>query len=120
MFRTSVHHILSFFAGMERFFVRECILILVLGFLPGSTLFGQVDPAAYPAGLRSEIERTGNDSLKIEKLFDLAFFYFDYEGEDHRSDSLGQIAITHGISRATVHRVIHEQMPANDGVQKGI
>jgi hypothetical protein len=86
---------------MERFFVRECILILVLGFLPGSTLFGQVDPAAYPAGLRSEIERTGNDSLKIEKLFDLAFFYFDYEGEDHRSDSLGQIAI--GLAEAS-HR----------------
>jgi DNA invertase Pin-like site-specific DNA recombinase len=47
----------------------------------------------------------------------------DREGilrERQDGQSLGQIASTHGISRATVHRVIHEQMPANDGVQKGI
>jgi DNA invertase Pin-like site-specific DNA recombinase len=34
--------------------------------------------------------------------------------------SLGQIARTHHISRATVHRVVHEQMPANDTFQKEV
>jgi DNA invertase Pin-like site-specific DNA recombinase len=34
--------------------------------------------------------------------------------------SLGQIAKTHRISRATVHRVVHEQMPADSTVQKGV
>ena len=34
--------------------------------------------------------------------------------------SLGQIAKTHRISRATVHRVVHEQMPADITVQKGV
>ena len=34
--------------------------------------------------------------------------------------SLGQIARTHRASRATIHRIIHEQMPANEGVQKGV
>ena len=34
--------------------------------------------------------------------------------------SLGQIAKAHRISRATVHRVIHEQMPPETAVQKGV
>ena len=34
--------------------------------------------------------------------------------------SLGRIAKEHGISRATVHRVIHEKMPAGDAVPKGL
>ncbi|MDR3717442.1 MAG: recombinase family protein [Bryobacteraceae bacterium] len=34
--------------------------------------------------------------------------------------SLGQIAKAHGVSRATVHKVIHEEMPNNSTVQKGL
>jgi DNA invertase Pin-like site-specific DNA recombinase len=34
--------------------------------------------------------------------------------------SLGQIAKTHRISRATVHRVIHGQIPADTTVPKGV
>ena len=34
--------------------------------------------------------------------------------------SLGQIARTHRISRATVHRVVHEQMAAEPAVPKGV
>jgi hypothetical protein len=60
---------------------------------PGSVLYGQVDPVAYPACLKREIEKTDNDSVKIEKLFDLAYFYFDYEGEDERADSASGISI---------------------------
>ena len=40
--------------------------------------------------------------------------------ERKHGQSLGQIAKTHRISRATVHRVVHEQMPAKDAVQKGV
>ena len=34
--------------------------------------------------------------------------------------SLGQIAKTHRISRATVHRIVHEDMPAETTVPKGV
>jgi DNA invertase Pin-like site-specific DNA recombinase len=34
--------------------------------------------------------------------------------------SLGQIAKAHDISRGTVHKVIHEEMPAQTPVQKGL
>jgi DNA invertase Pin-like site-specific DNA recombinase len=37
-----------------------------------------------------------------------------------RGQSLGQIAKAHNISRATVHRVIHEEMPAQTPVPKGV
>jgi DNA invertase Pin-like site-specific DNA recombinase len=40
-------------------------------------------------------------------------------GDRRRGQSLGQIARTHSISRATVHRVIHE-IPADSAVQKGV
>jgi hypothetical protein len=33
--------------------------------------------------------------------------------------SLGQIAMTHRISRATAHRGIHQEMPVITAVQKG-
>jgi hypothetical protein len=53
----------------------------------------QIDPVVYPSGLKQAIEKADNDSIRIEKLFDLAFFYYDYEGEDERSDSLSGIAV---------------------------
>jgi len=34
--------------------------------------------------------------------------------------SLGQIAKIHGISRATVHKVVHSEIPAESNVQKGV
>jgi DNA invertase Pin-like site-specific DNA recombinase len=40
-------------------------------------------------------------------------------GDRRRGQSLGQIARTHSISRATVHRVIHE-IPADSTVPKGV
>jgi DNA invertase Pin-like site-specific DNA recombinase len=40
--------------------------------------------------------------------------------ERQHGQTLGQIAKAHRISRATVHRVVHEQILPNDGVQKGV
>ena len=40
--------------------------------------------------------------------------------ERQHGQSLGQIARTHRISRATVHRVVHEQMPVKAAVPKGV
>ena len=37
-----------------------------------------------------------------------------------RGMSLGQIARAHGISRATVHKVVHEPIPVASAVQKGV
>jgi len=41
-------------------------------------------------------------------------------GDRRRGQSLGQIARSHHASRATIHRVIREQMPAGITVQKGV
>ena len=41
-------------------------------------------------------------------------------GERRRGQSLGQIARAHSISRTTVHRVLHLEMPAQAGVPKGL
>ncbi|MCX6249428.1 MAG: hypothetical protein NTX61_01630 [Bacteroidetes bacterium] len=60
---------------------------------PGSSLFSQVDPLNTPIRLWSEIKKTNNDSLKIEKLFDLAFFYFDLIGDDQLADSVSRLGI---------------------------
>jgi len=40
--------------------------------------------------------------------------------ERQHGQSLAQIARSHRASRATIHRVIHEQMPADITVQKGV
>jgi tetratricopeptide (TPR) repeat protein len=61
--------------------------------IPGSSLFSRNDPDVYPGKIVKEVGHTDNDSLKIEKLFDLAFFYDDYLGNDLLSDSVSRIAI---------------------------
>jgi hypothetical protein len=69
--------------------------LIFLLFIMGSThsLFCQVDPLAYPVRLWNEYKTAGKDSIKIERLFDLAFFYSDYMGDDNLADSASRIAI---------------------------
>jgi len=65
---------------------------LLLFMFQGYYLLSQTRPL-LPAGLINEVRRTNNDSLKIEKLFDLAFFYEDYMGKDQLADSISKAAI---------------------------
>jgi hypothetical protein len=55
--------------------------------------YGQSYPAAYINKLTSEYNNAKDDSLKIEKLSKLAFYYFDYLGNRHLADSTSQAAI---------------------------
>lgn len=80
-----------FFIRIKSFFV--ILLTLVLFVLHGNNIFCQVYPGNYPAKLSLEIKRAATDSLKIEKLFDLAFYYFNCAGDDQLADSLSQVAI---------------------------
>jgi|APCry1669189204_1035204.scaffolds.fasta_scaffold00003_47 hypothetical protein len=73
--------------GVSRTIVRTCIVLMTLLILPESHMFSQIDPLTQYGKLRDEIGLIKNDSLKIEKLFDLAFFYFDYLGDDYLADS---------------------------------
>lgn len=74
--------------------VKKYLFVFILLLLfPGSSLFSQVDPLNTPIRLWSEIKKTNNDSLKIEKLFDLAFFYFDLIGDDQLADSVSRLGI---------------------------
>jgi hypothetical protein len=66
------------------------ILLLILSAGRG---FCQVDPQAYTRKLLQECNITGNDSLKIETLSRLAFFYSDYLGDNETADSISETAI---------------------------
>jgi len=66
------------------------ILLLVF---PAGGLTAQIDPAVHTGKMLDEYRSTGNDSLKIEKLRELAFFYCDYLDENNVADSIGEIAI---------------------------
>jgi hypothetical protein len=67
------------------------VFILLLIFPAG--VFCQVDPPAYTRQLLQEFKSTDNDSLKIEALFRLAFYYSDYLGDYRSADSISETAI---------------------------
>jgi hypothetical protein len=67
------------------------VFILLLIFPAG--VFCQVDPPAYTRKLLQECIIADNDSLKIEKLSRLAFFYYDHLGDNKSADSISEIAI---------------------------
>ncbi len=54
---------------------------------------GQNNPATYIKRLSSEIRAASGDSLKIEKLSKLAFYYSDYLDDKHKADSISQQAV---------------------------
>jgi len=79
--------------AINRILVRTKVVLLILFMLPECALFSQVELLAPDYKIKDEIALTSNDSLKIEKLFDLAFFYFDYMGDDQLADSASGVAI---------------------------
>jgi hypothetical protein len=74
-------------------FVKACTVFLLLIMFPGGRVFCQVDPSAFADKLLSGYKKAGNDSLKIEILSDLAFYYFDFLGDNKTADSLSDAAI---------------------------
>lgn len=90
---------LSFFmdyrckSGLTRIMIKYSPLVFFLFFYPDIVAFSQVGTEINPAKAWDEIKKIDNDSLKIEKLFDLAYYYYDYSGDDRMADSVSDIAI---------------------------
>jgi hypothetical protein len=74
---------------------RAGFLFVLAFFFPviGYMALGQVHSAEYPVMTRAGIMHMPDDSLKIGKLFDLAFYYLDYLDDDRMADSLSQAAV---------------------------
>ena len=69
------------------------LLFILLQFIPQLARFLQADPAVNPVNKFYGIKKTDTDSLQIEKLFNRAFFFFDYMGDDQSADSISQVGI---------------------------
>ncbi len=61
-------------------------------------LIGQLDPEEKINLLFIESENAINDSIKIEKLFSIARFYFDYMGDEVKADSISETALEVAVS----------------------
>ena len=79
-------------ALMKNILPINLVLSLLLMFSAGG-LFCQVDPSAYVMKMWNEYKAADNDSLRIEKLSRLAFFYNDYLDDHMLTDSLSEQAI---------------------------
>jgi hypothetical protein len=82
-------HFYMYFCTMRKKYLTVFLFLII----PAGTLFSQPDPATYPTTCWNEIKNTNNDSLKIVKLFDLAFFYFDWMADNQLADSVSQIGL---------------------------
>ncbi|MCX6304993.1 MAG: hypothetical protein NT040_08495 [Bacteroidetes bacterium] len=83
-------------ANIGKYIIKINIFFFFLLIIPAFALFGQSDPLVYTRKLLQECNVTKNDSIKIEKLCNLAFFYYDYLGNNKVADSLGEAAIEAG------------------------
>ncbi len=77
---------------MKNMLPTNLVLSLLLMF-PAGGLFCQVDPSAFIMKIWNEYKAADNDSLRIEKLSRLAYFYNDYLDDTAMADSLSEQAI---------------------------
>lgn len=73
--------------------VKLKMVNILLVLLTALSLSSQIDPTVHTDKLWKAYQNTTIDSIKIGKLFDIAFFNFDYLGLDKYADSVSQIAI---------------------------
>ena len=78
---------------MEKNIVKASLFFILILMFPFGKLFCQVDPAANLRKLMDACKTANTDSLKIEKLSNLAFYYSDHLGEDKVADSISESAI---------------------------
>ncbi len=74
------------------------VTFLILLTFSTQMLVGQLNPEEKINLLLSEAENAINDSLKIEQLFSLAHFYYDYMGDEAKADSISEIALEVAVS----------------------
>jgi len=73
--------------------VNTRIIYLVLVCILSLKVSGQIDPTVYSKKIWLEYKNERNDSIKIEKLFTIAFLYYDYFGQNKLVDSVSDLAI---------------------------
>ena len=76
-----------FLIRVRTFFVHGLLMI------PALNSFSQQSPASVIHRINSEYSHAANDSLKIVKLYQLAYYYFDWLDDKKAADSLSEIAI---------------------------
>ncbi len=75
--------------------ISMAALVCILFLLPRpGNLFGQAGPAARFLNMRQAIETEHNDSTRIERLCDLAFFCNDFLDDHAIADSLSEVALS--------------------------
>jgi len=74
-------------------FGKVCAIVLLLAFNGSPVVSAPADPVSYTRNLWQEYLTAGNDSIKTERLFDLAFYYCDYIGDDRMADSVSQLGV---------------------------
>jgi hypothetical protein len=78
---------------MKHFFIVIGLLFFHCCFINPAFLFGQIEQNEFTEQVESEIRNAKDDSVKIERLFDLAYFHFDYLDNSRISDSICHIAL---------------------------
>jgi hypothetical protein len=83
----------------------------------GLTVRGQETGDTIAMRIGREIGMAGSDSIRIERMFDLAYHYSDRMGDDRKADSLSQAAvmIAEGSHRpALIQLACHRYIRSND------
>ena len=78
---------------MENGKIKTGFVFLLLLAFPAGAIFCQGDPSSSDRKLVHESRKTGSDSLAIEKLSSLAFYYCDDQGDNKSADSISGIAV---------------------------
>ncbi len=73
-------------------FIKAVIFLLIPLFSIGSN--GLSTSESYITTLSAEITHAKNDSIKIENLYKLAFYYFDVQSDHRKADSISRQAIS--------------------------
>lgn len=80
------------FSQSQCILFKKLVFVLVLLWVSTKSN-GQAQPEVYKNKLLLEIAVAKDDSVKIEKLSKLAFYYYDYLGDKQLADSINQKAL---------------------------
>ena len=73
--------------------ITGCLYFTFMLAFPVTDLYCQVDPLSVPVKLWKEIKASGNDSIKIERLSALAWYYSDFMDDHLHADSVSELAV---------------------------
>lgn len=89
MFRISTFR----YYTLQRYSASAALALFFIFNLDVEKIAGQVEPTSYINNLSREYKNAKNDSLRIELLSKLAFFYLNYMDDKILADSISEVAI---------------------------